>query len=209
MRPENVLGGFEDTGALLCGHFKLSSGLHSDRYLQCAKVLQWPSRAAELGAALAAQLRPFGPVVVVSPAMGGLIIGHEVGRGLFVRAIFAERAEGTFQLRRGFGLSEGERVAVVEDVITTGKSTREVLDLVRGLGAEPVVCGSIVDRRGEERRRREPLIADVPVRSLVALEVETWEPATCPLCEKGIPVDSPGSRFLRASSQKEEARGPA
>ena len=106
---------FEETGALLSGHFKLSSGRHSDRYLQCAMVLQWPARAEELGAALAARLRPFAPGVVLSPAMGGLVIGQEVGRGLGCRAIFAERTDGTFALRRGFLLEPGERVAVVED----------------------------------------------------------------------------------------------
>ena len=187
---------FEETGALLSGHFKLSSGLHSDRYLQCAKVLQWPERAEALGRALADKLKDLDPTVVVSPAMGGLIIGHEVARGLGVRAIFAERLEGTFTFRRGFKLESGERVVVVEDVITTGKSTKEVLDLVRIPGAVPVACASVIDRRGGERRGQGDGIDGIPVRALVALEVPTWEASDCPFCAAGKTVSVPGSRFL-------------
>src|SRR5471032_2951492 len=131
MTEDEVRLQFVESGALLSGHFRLSSGLHSEAYLQCAKVLQFSSRAGPLGAALAALLAPFSPSVVVSPAMGGVIIGHEAGRGLSVRAIFAERVGGEFTLRRGFALEPGERVAVVEDVVTTGKSTREVLAVIR------------------------------------------------------------------------------
>ncbi|MGZ5381295.1 MAG: orotate phosphoribosyltransferase, partial [Thermoanaerobaculia bacterium] len=138
MTEDEVRRHFSETGALLSGHFKLSSGLHSEAYLQCAKVLQWPERAGPLGAALASFLAPFRPSVVVSPAMGGVIIGHEAGRGLSVRAIFTERVDGEFTLRRGFALEPGDRVAVVEDVVTTGKSTREVLGVVRKAGAVPV-----------------------------------------------------------------------
>lgn len=187
---------FLETGALLEGHFKLSSGLHSDRYLQCARVLQWPDRAGALGAALAEKLRDANVQAVLSPAMGGLIIGHEVGRGLGVRALFAERVDGTFQLRRGFLLEKGERVAVIEDVVTTGKSTREVLDLVRDQKAEPVVCGAIVDRRGEARRREEEAIGGLPLRALLTLEVASWEAASCPLCTSGQTIIAPGSRFM-------------
>ena len=185
---------FAETGALLLGHYKLSSGLHSDRYLQCARVLQWPARAEALGAALAARLRELAPAVVVSPAMGGLIIGHEVGRALGVRAVFAERVDGAFALRRGFALAAGERVAVIEDVVTTGKSTREVLDLVRSLGAEPVAAGSIVDRRA--RAEALDTVDVVPFRSLLALDVAAWEKGACPLCGVGQTVITPGSRFL-------------
>ncbi len=196
MTEDEVRRQFSETGALLTGHFKLSSGLHSEAYLQCAKVLQWPERAGALGAALASLLAPFRPSVVVSPAMGGVIIGHEAGRGLSVRAIFTERVDGEFTLRRGFALEPGERVAVVEDVVTTGKSTREVLDVVRKAGAVPVVCGSIVDRRAAAEKM--PAVDGVPYRALLALEVPAWEPAACPLCARAEPVVAPGSRHLAA-----------
>jgi orotate phosphoribosyltransferase len=196
--PLEVRRHFEETGALLTGHFRLSSGLHADRYLQCAKVLQHPDRAGALGAALAALVAPERPGLVVSPAMGGVIIGHEVGRGLGVRAIFTERVDGVFALRRGFALEPGERVAVVEDVVTTGKSTREVLDVLRGAGAVPAVCGSIVDRRASTAGGGErPADVDgVPYRALLSLEVPAWEPSACPLCARGEPVVAPGSRHL-------------
>lgn len=197
MTPDEVKVQFEETGALLAGHFKLSSGLHSDRYLQGAKVLQWPARAEVLGAALGAAFAGLSPTAVVSPAMGGLIIGHEVGRALGVRALFAERVDGAFTFRRGFWLEAGERVVLVEDVVTTGKSTREVLDLVRSLGATVTACGAIVDRRGPERKKDGASIAGIPFRSLLPLDVDAWEPAACPLCRAGQTVVAPGSRFLR------------
>jgi len=193
MRQDEVLRHFEETGALLSGHFKLSSGLHSDRYLQCAKVLQWPARAQELGAALAEKLAPLAPNVIVSPALGGVVIGHEVARALGVRAIFAERADGAFSLRRGFELAEGQRAVVVEDVVTTGKSSGEVLALVRAAGALEVACAAIVDRRS--RDRGEPL-QGLPVVTLAALDVAVWEGSSCPLCKVGQTMVAPGSRFL-------------
>ncbi len=198
MTEDEVRRHFSEAGALLHGHFKLSSGLHSEAYLQCAKVLQWPDRAGALGAGLASLLAPFHPSVVVSPAMGGVIIGHETGRGLSVRAIFTERVEGVFALRRGFALEAGERVAVVEDVVTTGKSTREVLAVLRGSGAEPVVCGAIVDRRAASEKTSG--VDGVPFRALLALEVPAWEPASCPLCARGEPIAAPGSRHLAAKA---------
>jgi orotate phosphoribosyltransferase len=189
-----------ESDALLTGHFKLSSGLHSDRYLQCAKVLQWPERAAALGAALGALLSAHRPTVVLSPAMGGLIIGHEVGRALGMRAIFAERVEGAFTLRRGFALEPGDRVAVVEDVVTTGKSTREVLALVKHGGAVPVVCGAIVDRRGKELAAEGPSLDGVPLATVIRVEVDAWPEPSCPLCAAGVPIVSPGSRHLAGKS---------
>lgn len=198
MTGDEVRRHFTETGALLSGHFKLSSGLHSEAYLQCAKVLQWPGRAGALGAALASLLAPFRPSVVVSPAMGGLIIGHEAGRGLSARAIFTERVDGAFTLRRGFALEPRERAAVVEDVVTTGKSTREVLDVLRASGAEAVVCGSIVDRRVTAEKT--PDVDGVPYRALLALEVPAWEPPSCPLCARGEPLVAPGSRHLAAKT---------
>jgi orotate phosphoribosyltransferase len=198
MTPEAVRRHFEETGALLTGHFRLSSGLHADRYLQCAKVLQHPDRAGALGAALAALLAPERPGAVVSPAMGGVIIGHEVGRGLGVRAIFTERVDGAFALRRGFALEKGERVAVIEDVVTTGKSTKEVLDVLRAAGAVPVVCGSIVDRRAPAEKT--PAVDGIPYHALLSLEVPAWDPAACPLCARGEPLVAPGSRHLAKSA---------
>jgi orotate phosphoribosyltransferase len=192
--PEAVRRHFEETGALLAGHFRLSSGLHADRYLQCARVLQHPERAGALGSALAALLASEKPGVVVSPAMGGVIIGHEVGRALGLRAIFTERVDGSFALRRGFALEKGERVAVIEDVVTTGKSTREVLDVLRTAGAVPAVCGSIVDRRASAEKAGE--VDGVPYRALLSLEVPAWDPSSCPLCARGEPVVAPGSRHL-------------
>jgi len=196
MNPADVRRHFEETGALLTGHFKLSSGLHSDRYLQCAKVLMWPDRADALGRGLAALLRPFGAGSVVSPALGGVVIGQEVGRALSVRAIFTERVEGAFALRRGFALESGEKVAVIEDVVTTGKSTREVLAVVKAAGAETVACGSIVDRRAAGEKG--DAVDGIPYRALLALDVPAWDPAACPLCASGEPLTAPGSRHLAA-----------
>jgi orotate phosphoribosyltransferase len=195
MTPDEVRRHFTEAGALLSGHFRLSSGLHSEAYLQCAKVLQWPGRAGALGTALASLLAPFAPSVVVAPAMGGIIIGHEVARGLAVRALFTERVDTAFTLRRGFALEPGERVAVVEDVVTTGKSTREVLDVLRAAGAAPVVCASIVDRRAASGG---PEMDGVPYRTLLALDVPAFEPAACPRCAAGDPLVAPGSRHLAA-----------
>lgn len=179
---------FIETGALLTGHFRLSSGLHSDRYLQCAKLLMWPERAARAGRELALQLAEFSPQVVVSPALGGIVVGHEVARALGVRALFAERKDGSFLLRRGFALGPGEHVAVVEDVFTTGGSTREVCTAVREAGGTAVVVGSLVDRGL-------PAGAfPVPARSLLSLPVPSWPAEQCPLCAEGQPLESPGSR---------------
>ena len=199
MNESDLRRHFDETGALLEGHFKLSSGLHSGRYLQCARVLQFPDRAAALGTALAAALAPFSPDAVVSPALGGIIIGHETARALNVRAVFVERVEAVFALRRGFSLGKGERVAVVEDVVTTGKSTGEVLDVVRAAGAVPVVAGSIVDRRAD--RGAGDTVDGVPYRPLLTLDIAAWEPALCPLCGEGVPLVVPGSRHLAAAAR--------
>jgi orotate phosphoribosyltransferase len=180
---------FEETGALLTGHFRLSSGLHTDRYLQCARLLMWPERAERAGRGLAETLREFAPRAVVSPALGGVVIGHETGRGLGVPAMFVERKDGAFSLRRGFSLAPGEPVVVVEDVFTTGKSTREAAAAVETAGGRVVAVGSIVDRG------LAPGAFSVPHRSLLALSVPSWPEAECPLCGRGVPLDSPGSRF--------------
>jgi orotate phosphoribosyltransferase len=128
--------------------------------------------------------------------MGGLIIGHETGRGLSTRALFAERVEGAFTLRRGFALAAGERVAVVEDVVTTGKSTREVFELVRARGAVPVACGAIVDRRAKELAQAGDALEGVPLRTVLRIEVDAWDAPACPLCAGKVPLDVPGSRHL-------------
>ena len=154
MTRENVLDLFRASGALLEGHFRLTSGLHSNGYLQCALVLQHPAHAEKLGAALAEKMRGLNIGLVVSPALGGLIIGHEVARGLGVRAIFAERQEGVLTLRRGFTIAPGERVLVVEDVLTTGGSTRETIDVVTNAGGQVVGAASIINRGGDRRSRR-------------------------------------------------------
>ena len=178
-----------ETGAYLTGHFRLSSGLHSDRYLQCARLLMWPERAERAGRALAAKLVSVSPQAVVSPAIGGIVIGHEVARALGVRALFAERKDGSFVLRRGFALSPGERVVVVEDVFTTGGSTREVCAAVESAGGSVVGVGSIVDRGLPAG------VFAVPSRSLVSLDVPAWPESECPLCARGEPFDVPGRRL--------------
>jgi orotate phosphoribosyltransferase len=184
----DVLALFRQSGALHEGHFRLSSGLHSSGYLQCALVLQHPVHAEALGRALGDVLRDLNATAVLSPALGGLIIGHEVARALGVRAIFAERQDNVLTLRRGFSLSPDDRVVIIEDVVTTGGSTRETMVVARDAGATVVGAGSIVDRSGGAAS------LDVPFRSLVALSLPTYDPAACPLCAAGQPVTKPGSR---------------
>jgi orotate phosphoribosyltransferase len=178
---------FLENGALLKGHFLLSSGLHSDRYLQCALVLAHPARAAELGAALAAKIGG-NPDLVVSPAMGGLMIGHEVARAFGVRHYFTERVDGTMLLRRGFTLKPGEHVVVIEDVVTTGKSTKEVFEVIRAAGAVVAGAGSVVDRSEGKAN------LGVPHSALWTVAVPAWTPDACPQCKAGVPAVKPGSR---------------
>lgn len=173
---------------MLEGHFRLSSGLHSGGYLQCALVLQHPVSAEKLGRALGETMRGLGANVVLSPALGGLIIGHEVGRALGVRAIFAERQDSVLTLRRGFSLGPTDHVVVIEDVVTTGGSTKETMTVARAAGATVVGAGSVIDRSGGN--------ADlgVPFTSLVALKLPTYQPDDCPMCKAGQAVVKPGSR---------------
>lgn len=192
-QPDRVLDLFSKTGAYLEGHFRLSSGLHSPGYLQSALVLQYPHFAELLGRKLAAALSPLTdhePIgLVISPALGGLIIGHEVARSMGVRFLFTERdADRQMQLRRGFTIEPGEKLVVIEDVITTGGSTREVIDVVKALGAIPVAAGSIIDRSGGA------VDLGIPRRSLETLEVPAFDPAACPMCARGEAVTKPGSR---------------
>ena len=183
-----VLQRFRNVGALLEGHFRLTSGLHSSGYLQCALVLQHPREAEAFGAAIAERVRELGVQAVISPAIGGIVIGHEAGRALGVRAVFAERQDGALTLRRGFTLSPGERVLVVEDVVTTGGSTRETIDVARAAGAEVVAAASIIDRSGGNQQ------LDVPYHALATISLPTYDPSVCPMCAAGQPVVKPGSR---------------
>ena len=188
MTRDELLDLFRKSGALLEGHFRLTSGLHSPGYLQCALVLQHPESAQRLGAAIAAQVRELRPSVVLSPALGGIVIGHEVGRALGARAIFAERQDGDLTLRRGFMIAETDRVLVVEDVLTTGGSTRETMQVATAAGGRVVAAGSIVDRSNGAAK------FDVPYVGLLQMNLPTYEPDQCPLCAQGMPVVKPGSR---------------
>jgi orotate phosphoribosyltransferase len=180
---------FKDTGALLQGHFLLTSGKHSAQYMQCAQVLQHPRIAGQLGQALAGKFAGIEIETVIGPAMGGIIVAHEVGRALGVRAIFAERKNGEMALRRGFLLQPGERVLVVEDVITTGGSVQEVIKLVKTAGAEPVGVGVLVDRSGGRVD-----FGGLTLHSLLQMQIEAFTAEDCPLCAAGVPCVKPGSR---------------
>lgn len=186
--PTIILDRFRRVGGLLEGHFRLTSGLHSAGYLQSALVLQYPREAEACGTALAGHLRGLGAQVVLSPALGGIVIGQEVGRALGIRAVFAERQDGRLVLRRGFTLEPGEKVLVVEDVVTTGGSTRETIDVARAAGAVVVGAAAIIDRSGGQQR------LDVPFHALAEVSLPTYEPESCPLCLAGQPVVKPGSR---------------
>jgi orotate phosphoribosyltransferase len=191
MTSEEVLDLYKKTGALLSGHFLLSSGLHSDCYLQSALVLQQPDIATKLCAALASNFRGQRIEVVIAPALGGVIVSHETARALGVRALFAERVNGDLTLRRGFVIKTGEKVLVVEDVITTGKSTRETIEVVKQAGGVVAAAGSLIDRSGGK--------ADlgVPYHSLTTLEVPTYKHDDCPMCKAGSTPVKPGSRGLK------------
>jgi orotate phosphoribosyltransferase len=181
---------FKQTGAYLRGHFRLTSGLHSPEYLQCALVLQYPDNAGKLGAELAVRLGSYGKVnLIAAPAIGGLIIGHEVARHLGARFIFTERdAAGAMVFRRGFSVEPGERAVVIEDVVTTGGSSREVIAALKAAGATVLAAGSIIDRSGGH------VELGAPRAALATLKAITYPPENCPLCQQGLPVTKPGSR---------------
>ena len=191
MTENQILDIFRQHSALLEGHFILSSGLHSDRYVQCALVLQHPRVAEQLCAQLAEKLRYLGAAVVAAPALGGVLVAHEVARALGVRALFTERQEGVMTLRRGFSLNPGEPALVVEDVITTGLSTRETLQCVEQAGGKVVGTGALIDRSGGA------VELGLPKAALVALKIQNYNPADCPLCQAGIPAVKPGSRMKK------------
>ncbi|MDR0841891.1 MAG: orotate phosphoribosyltransferase [Acidobacteriota bacterium] len=190
MTQEEVLAIFKRSDALLEGHFRLTSGLHSDRYLQCALVLQHPDDAKELGAALAEKLLGLAekPDFVIAPALGGILVAHEVARALGVRGIFAERQEGVLKLRRGFDIRPGEKAFVVEDVVTTGGSTKETMDVVTQAGGVVAAAGSLIDRSGGRTD------LGVPRAALAVLDVPTFTKEECPLCKAGSQAIKPGSR---------------
>lgn len=189
--PLDVRALLEETGALLTGHFRLSSGLHSRHYVQCALLLEQPRHAKAIGAALGEKLRSLHAQRIVAPALGGVIIGYTVAEALELPFIFTERKEGAMTLRRGFRIDSGERIVIVEDVVTTGKSTRETADVIAQHGGEVVGFASILNRSGKAN----PF--DASYESLLALDFETFDEASCPLCRDGVALDAPGSRFTR------------
>ncbi len=192
MNAEQVIDQFRTTGALLEGHFQLSSGLHSTVYLQCALVLQFPERAAAFGQAIAEKFQDQGIQLVASPAIGGIVIGHEVARALGVRFMWTEREAGQMTLRRGFTVAPGEKTLVVEDVVTTGGSTRETIEALERAGADVVAAASIIDRSAGSAE------VGVPLTALASLKVLSVESAECDACKLGEPVVKPGSRAQKS-----------
>lgn len=189
MTEPEVLAALEQAGAILTGHFRLTSGRHSDRYVQCARVLEDPALVTRLAEALVQRLGERRVDLVAAPAVGGIIIGFAVAQALGVKFIFSEREGGAMTLRRGFDVPDGARVLVVEDVVTTGGSVAEVVELVRAAGGVPVAVASLIDRGG-------PKAFDIEALPLLRLQVESWEPSDCGLCASEVPLYAPGSRSL-------------
>ena len=192
MDTDTLLGLFKETGALLEGHFQLTSGLHSNQYFQCAKVLQYPRSCEMICRDIAARFADLRIDVVVSPALGGVVVGQEVGRQLGARTIFAERKDGVMQLRRGFEIRRGERVLACEDVVTTGGSVGEVIAIARKAGGTIMGAGFVVDR--SNGRVKLPLDPEGIQFSILRMDVVAYKPEECPLCRQGLPVVKPGSR---------------
>lgn len=188
MTEEKILTLMEELGALHSGHFLLSSGLHSDRYFQCARILQFPELARELGAAMGNFFTDNATDLVVSPAMGGILIGHEVARAVGRRFVFTERKDGRMMIRRGFSLEKGEKVIIAEDVVTRGTSLLEVIKVVEDAGGQVIGLTSIIDRTSGE------VELPLPLHSLARVVVQTWEADQCPLCAEGKDIVKPGSR---------------
>ena len=189
MNDDTLIAQLNERGALLDGHFRLSSGRHSDRFIQKFRVLEDPALLEPIAKRLAETAAPHHPTVVVSAAIGGIVLGYEVARALGTRAIFVEKENGIPTLRRSFRLEPADRAFVVEDVVTTGGSIREVLDVVERTGAKAVAVGVIV--------RRAPIELNVPLTALIDMPIESYDPADCPQCAAGEPLDEPGSRFVR------------
>lgn len=190
LSAKEVLDIFEQKGALLNGHFLLSSGLHSEKYLQCAIVLQYPEIAERIGSAIAVKFLDAKIDCVVGPAIGGIVVAQEVGRALGVRAMFTEREAGTMTLRRGFAVTKGERALVVEDITTTGGSAQEVIDALTQMGASVTGVAAVIDRSGGKAEFR------VPFKPLARVQVSTFRKEACPLCLRGVPLYKPGSRKI-------------
>ncbi len=188
MDSEKLIKMFLGTGALLEGHFELTSGLHSNKYFQCALLLQNPHFAGEICRKIANNFKEFKVDLVAGPAVGGIIVAHEVARAFNIKSVFTERVNGKMRLRRGFSVEKGQKVLLVEDVVTTGGSILELVSLFQGVGAEVVGVGSIVDRSGGKK----PF--PVPFRPLLVLDVESFSPEQCPMCKKGDKPVKPGSR---------------
>ncbi len=188
MEQSDIIKMLEDTGALLDGHFKLRSGLHSNRFFQAALVFQYPDVAAKICAELANKIGDVQVDTVLAPALGGVIVGYEFARTLGVRSVFAEKENDGLVLRRGFKFSPGEKVFIAEDVITRGRRVQQTIDLAREHGAEVVGVGVVVDRSGGKAS------FDVPLTSLVKLQLETYPPEECQLCKSGLSLDTPGSK---------------
>lgn len=193
MHADEIMQLLERVGAVRHGHFELSSGRHSATYVQCALVLQYPESAEKLGRALAEKFKGVQIDCVASPALGGVLVGHEVARGLGVRSVFVERdSSGRMALRRGFAFQPNERVLVVEDVWTTGGSTRETIGVVEQAGGLAVATGALIDRSGNQ------LELNVPTKALIDLDIPSYEAFECPLCRSGQEIAKPGSHFVRS-----------
>lgn len=190
MNREEILKVLEDAGVLLKGHFLLTSGKHSGRYLQCAQLFKYPEYSQKITSELVEKFKYEEIDLVVGPAVGGIILAYEVGRQLNVRNIFMERENGKMTLRRGFDIKEGEKVLVVEDVVTTGGSVKEVIDVIKEKGGEVIGVGSIVNRCSGNIKFEEEL------RSVIEFEIETFEKENCPLCKEGTKAVKPGSRNI-------------
>lgn len=188
LTKERVLEILTESGVLQEGHFKLTSGRHSNKYMQCAKIFQYTKYSEELCGDLAGKMKGLGAEVVIGPAIGAIQMSYEVSRHLGVQNIFAERENGDMTLRRGFQIKPGEKVIVVEDVVTTGGTVFEVIDLVKKAGGEVVGVGVVVDRTGGK------IDFGAPLFSVISMEIESWDEADCPLCKEGVPVVKPGSR---------------
>lgn len=188
MTEQEIIEILESSGALLNGHFQLRSGLHSNRFFQAALLLQYPDKAETVCKFLAEQYKDCGATAVISPAVGGLIVGQEVARALGIRAIFADKEDGELVLKRGFTIAPGEKILVAEDVVTKGGRVQQTVDLVRAKGGEVVGIAVIVDRSGGDAS------FDVPFKSALKLSLPTYDPAECPLCAQKLPIDRPGSK---------------
>ena len=187
MTQEEVRALLVKTGAIMDGHFLLTSGLHSPHYVEKFNVLQHPAYTAQLCAAMAEKFKDAQIETVVGPVTGGILLAHETGKSLGTRAIFTERVDGKMTFRRGFSLHKGERVLIVEDIVTTGGSIKEVIEVVKAVGAVPVAVSMLVDRSGGKAD-----FGDVPGTALLTMDVETYAPETCPLCAKGVPMTKRG-----------------